>query len=276
MLLIIHFDWMVSYRLERRVRVWENIGCVASVSSRVIARKLEISSQRSRRTRAETLATQARENTSRSGEVEETFTVILKNASPPPPLRPHPRHFPTSNSASIYLSCLYAERLSVGSISGGWVWAHFPEQRLVIEPRLTGEQYKQHLSFFIFVTLQTSLVKMIYCTWEKQPIRCLCLIWLINIRSETVTALPVDFSLFLYLRREALSVSRCKNVWTNGPFTAGKRISQPENTSRTAEERSCYIQEKNFSLFWWVSQNGHDIVDLSFWKRCFVCLCPLF
>ena len=239
------------YRLERRVRVWENIGCVASVSSRVIARKLEISSQRSRRTRAETLATQARENTSRSGEVEETFTVILKNASPPPPLRPHPRHFPTSNSASIYLSCLYAERL-------------------------TGEQYKQHLSFFIFVTLQASLVKMIYCTWEKQPIRCLCLIWLINIRSETVTALPVDFSLFLYLRREALSVSRCKNVWTNGPFTAGKRISQPENTSRTAEERSCYIQEKNFSLFWWVSQNGHDIVDLSFWKRCFVCLCPLF
>ena len=264
------------YRLERRVRVWENKGCVASVSSRVIARKLEISSQRSRRTRAETLATQARENTSRSGEVEETFTVILKNASPPPPLRPHPRHFPTSNSASIYLSCLYAERLTVGSISGGWVWAHFPEQRLVIEPRLTGEQYKQHLSFFIFVTLQTSLVKMIYCTWEKQPIRCLCLIWLINIRSETVTALPVDFSLFLYLRREALSVSRCKNVWTNGPFTAGKRISQPENTSRTAEERSCYIQEKNFSLFWWVSQNGHDIVDLSFWKRCFVCLCPLF
>ena len=126
------------YRLERRVRVWENIGCVASVSSRVIARKLEISSQRSRRTRAETLATQARENTSRSGEVEETFTVILKNASPPPPLRPHPRHFPTSNSASIYLSCLYAERLTVRSISGGWVWAHFPEQRLVIEPRLTG------------------------------------------------------------------------------------------------------------------------------------------
>ena len=177
------------YRLERRVRVWENIGCVASVSSRVIARKLEISSQRSRRTRAETLATQARENTSRSGEVEETFTVILKNASPPPPLRPHPRHFPTPNSASIYLSCLYAERLTVGSISGGWVWAHFPEQRLVIEPRLAGEQYKQHLSFFIFVTLQTSLVKMIYCTWEKQPIRCLCLIWLINIRSETVTAL---------------------------------------------------------------------------------------
>ena len=76
----------------------KNIGCVASVSSRVIARKLEISSQRSRRTRAETLATQARENTSRSEEVEETFTVILKNASPPPPLRPHPRHFPTSNS----------------------------------------------------------------------------------------------------------------------------------------------------------------------------------
>ena len=69
------------------MRVWENIGCVASVSSRVIARKLEISSQRSRRTRAETLATQARENTSRSGEVEETFTVILKNASPPPPHR---------------------------------------------------------------------------------------------------------------------------------------------------------------------------------------------
>jgi len=55
------------YRLERRVRVWENIACVASVSSRVIARKLELSSQRSRRPRAETLATQARENTSRSG-----------------------------------------------------------------------------------------------------------------------------------------------------------------------------------------------------------------
>ena len=56
--------------------------CVASVSSRVKAWKLELSSQRSRRTRAETLATQARENTSRSGEVEETFTVILKNAPP--------------------------------------------------------------------------------------------------------------------------------------------------------------------------------------------------
>ena len=46
------------------------------------------------------------ENTSRSVEVEETFTVIK---APPPPHGPHPRHFPTPNSASVYLSCLHAE-----------------------------------------------------------------------------------------------------------------------------------------------------------------------